>query len=153
MTERQKTISRDISLAGVGLHTGNKVKIHLKPAPVNEGIRFIRLDLAHHPVIKADLASVLSGERVSRCTCIGHHEEMIYTVEHLMSVLHGVGINNLTVEIHGNELPGLDGSGLDFLKAIEEAGIIEQDAPQKYLISESRLAFITRMPPIYFPKF
>lgn len=132
MNGKQKTIRKDIFLEGEGLHTGNNVKMTLKPASVNEGIRFTRLDLAHHPVIKADLASVLSGERVSRCTCIGHREEMIYTVEHLMSVLYGVGIDNLTVELHGNEVPGLDGSGLGFLKAIEAAGILEQDLPKIY---------------------
>ena len=128
MNEKQKTIRKDIALSGIGLHTGSHVNLTLKPAAADTGIRFIRLDLPHHPVIKADLASVLSVERVSRCTCIGRNEEMIYTIEHFMSVLHGLGIDNLTVEIHGNELPGLDGSGLGYLKAIEEAGIVEQDA-------------------------
>ncbi len=128
MIEQQKTIKQEFALAGVGLHTGCKVNIRCKPAPVNSGISFIRTDLPGRPVIHVDSSHIHIDTGIPRCTSIGKGDVVIHTVEHLMSVLCGLGISNLTVEIDAFELPGLDGSGLDFLKAIKKTGIVEQDA-------------------------
>src|SRR3990167_2271004 len=131
MIEQQKTIKREFALTGVGLHTGCKVTMRCKPASADSGISFIRVDLPGRPVIRVDPSNIHIDTGIPRCTSIGKREVVIHTVEHLMSVLCGVGINNLMVEIDAFELPGLDGSGLDFLKAIKEAGIGEQDAPSR----------------------
>lgn len=129
MIEQQKTIKREFALTGVGLHTGCKVTVCCRPAPADSGISFIRTDLPGRPVIQVDPANIHIDTRIPRCTSIGKGEAVIHTVEHLMSVLCGLGVSNLTVEIDAFELPGLDGSGLDFLKAVKEAGTVEQDAP------------------------
>ncbi len=128
MVEPQKTIRQEFSLSGVGLHTGCKVNIRCKPAPANSGISFIRMDLPGRPVIPVDPSNIHIDTGIPRCTSIGKGDAVIRTVEHFMSVLCGLGVSNLTVEIDAFELPGLDGSGLDFLKAIKKTGIVEQDA-------------------------
>ncbi len=132
--DKQKTIKKESVLKGVGLHTGSRVNICLKPAVENEGISFVRTDLAHRPRIKACLENIRSEEPLPRCTTLGQGEEAIHTVEHLMAALAGLGIDNLTVEIDGNELPGMDGSSLDFLKAIKKSGIKEQDTSREYFV-------------------
>jgi len=130
--EKQKTIEKELTISGIGLHTGNAVALRFKPAPPNTGISFIRVDLADRPVIKAHCGNVLTDSILPRCTSLGDREVCVHTVEHLMAVLAGLKIDNLTIEINNNELPGLDGSGLGFLKAIKEAGIEEQDSPREY---------------------
>jgi UDP-3-O-[3-hydroxymyristoyl] N-acetylglucosamine deacetylase/3-hydroxyacyl-[acyl-carrier-protein] dehydratase len=125
---KQKTIKKECEVSGIGLHTGTKTRLRFKPAEVNAGLRFIRIDLPGAPVIKVEPESAISRVDIQRCTCIGSNGAMIYTVEHLMSVLCGLGITNLTMEIDGNEIPGLDGSGRDFLAVLKNAGVFEQDA-------------------------
>ncbi len=132
MVEQQKTIKQEFTLTGVGLHTGCKVNARCKPAPANSGISFVRVDLPDRPVIQVDSANIHIDTGIPRCTSIGKGDVVIHTVEHLMSVLCGLGISNLTVEIDAFELPGLDGSGRDFLEAIKKAGIVEQNAPLEY---------------------
>ena len=131
MGEKQKTIQNEFSLSGIGLHSGCHVKLNFKPAAENTGITFVRVDLPQAPVIKAELSNVFSDAKIPRCTSIGRAEMTIHTVEHLMAVLCGVGISNLTIEINAKELPGLDGGGNDFLKAIKQAGILEQKAQRE----------------------
>lgn len=133
MADKQRTISNDISISGIGLHTGCKVNLSFKPAEENAGINFIRVDLPNKPVIKADPSNLLSGtdRGLPRCTTIGSDGGVVHTVEHLMSVLCGLKINNLVVEIDDVELPGLDGSGIDFIRVIRKAGIVEQEAESK----------------------
>jgi len=128
MSLKQCTIGAKTSLTGAGLHTGNDVTVTLKPAPENEGIVFVRTDLEDAPRVKASVENIHSDSGVPRCTSIGREEVVIHTVEHLMSALCGLGIDNLVVEINGNELPGMDGSGLEFFQALKKAGIQEQDA-------------------------
>lgn len=132
--EKQRSIQKPFTISGFGLHTGNPVEVHFKPAEANSGIQFIRVDLPGHPVIKVDPANVITDAMVPRCSSIGLKKEkiVIHTVEHLMSVFAGLGIDNATIEINSNELPGLDGSGLSFLKAIKEAGIVDQDSPKEF---------------------
>lgn len=132
MTEKQRTIKQDIRLSGVGLHTGNKVQVLIKPALENQGICFTRTDLANQPTIKASVENIIQDSGIPRCTAIGCNGAVINTVEHLMGVLCGLGIDNLTIEVDGNEMPGLDGSGIDFFNAIKKAGIVEQEAPKAY---------------------
>lgn len=134
MGQKQHTIRDEVVLSGVGLHTGNRSTVRLKPAAENTGIRFIRVDLPDQPVIPACVESVLSVEKVPRCTSIGRGEGVaIHTVEHLMSALCGLGIDNLVIEIDNNELPGLDGSSLEYFKAIKNAGVVEQVADREYI--------------------
>lgn len=128
MVERQKTIQKEFVLSGKGLHTGCQVHVTFKPAPENTGIQFIRVDLPQRPVFPARLTHVCVDGGLPRCTSLGMDGVVIHTVEHLMSVLWGLGIDNLSVEINAQELPGLDGSGLDFLKAFQKAGVVEQEA-------------------------
>ncbi|MFA5088024.1 MAG: UDP-3-O-acyl-N-acetylglucosamine deacetylase [Candidatus Omnitrophota bacterium] len=132
MDEKQKTIKQECAIFGIGLHTGNRVNIKLKPSRENCGIRFIRTDLPARPIIEANLSNVLTDGGTPRCTSLGRDGVVINTVEHLMSVLSGLGIDNLDIEIDSNELPGLDGSGFEFLQAILQAGLEEQNAPRAH---------------------
>ena len=124
---KQKTIRKSFSLSGIGLHTGEQVKLTFYPAEENYGIQFIRIDLPGQPAIKAQPERVMKDQGIPRCTSIGRDGVVIHTIEHLMSVLCGVGITNLRIEIIGREVPGLDGSGLEFLKGFQEAGLVEQE--------------------------
>jgi len=131
---KQKTIKNNVSLSGVGLHTGKMVHIIIKPAKENEGVSFIRVDLAAKPVIKVNPANAVMDEKVTRCTAIENQEVRIYTIEHLMAALSGLGIDNVVIEIDGDEIPGLDGSSLEFLRALEQAGTIEQQADKNIFV-------------------
>jgi len=124
---KQKTIAKEISLKGIGLHTGNKVIVTFKSAPAGSGINFIRTDLPGKPAIKVEVESLISKTGSLRCNCIGKDDSAIQTVEHLLAALSGLGINNMFIEIDGNEVPGLDGSALPFFEAIIQAGVAEQD--------------------------
>ncbi|MDP2652964.1 MAG: UDP-3-O-acyl-N-acetylglucosamine deacetylase [Candidatus Omnitrophota bacterium] len=132
MTDPQKTIRSEFSLKGVGLHTGNAAEARFKPAPQDHGISFVRTDLPGRPVVKVGPDSILGEAPLPRCTTIGRQPALIHTVEHMMSVLCGLGIDNLIVEINNNELPGLDGSGLEYLKALKAVGVLEQKAARQY---------------------
>ncbi len=132
--ELQHTIKKDVSLEGEGLHTGNRVKITLKAAAANTGIIFVRVDLPGCPSVKADISNVLDSKRIPRRTSLGKEGFEIHTIEHLMAVLAGLGIDNLMVEINNSEIPGLDGSGLEFIEAIKKSGIEEQNAERKYFL-------------------
>ncbi len=124
---KQRTINAELSLSGIGLHIGCSSTLTLKPSAENTGIQFIRTDLPHKPMFKAIPQNVLSDHSISRCTTIGIENAVVHTVEHFMSVLCGLGINNVIVEVNACELPGLDGSGLEFLKAIQKVGLKEQN--------------------------
>ena len=129
---KQKTIKGECTFSGVGLHTGCDVNVTCKPAGENAGISFIRVDLDDQPEIKVDPLNIHIDTTMPRCTAIGTNGVVIYTVEHFMSSLSGLGITNLIVEVDANELPGLDGSAIDFLNAIKKAGIVEQEAEAPY---------------------
>lgn len=131
--ERQRTIEREVSISGVGLHTANKVNLTFKPAPENTGIIFIRTDLSAHPTIKAGVESLLSLSSSWRRTSIGDDTVEIHTIEHLMAALMGLGIDNIRIEMDNNEVPGLDGSSLIFLEALNKAGMKEQHKERRYL--------------------
>ncbi|MDD5027416.1 MAG: UDP-3-O-acyl-N-acetylglucosamine deacetylase, partial [Candidatus Omnitrophica bacterium] len=124
---KQKTILKEISFSGVGLHTGNKSNVTLKPAKSGTGIIFVRKDLSGFPEIKACVENMVPAEKMPRRTSIEKGAACVQTVEHLMAALSGLGVDNLYVEVDSNELPGLDGSSLNFVEFIAQAGIKELD--------------------------
>ncbi|MDP3042047.1 MAG: UDP-3-O-acyl-N-acetylglucosamine deacetylase [Candidatus Omnitrophota bacterium] len=128
--EKQKTIVNQVTLKGVGIHTGNKVNVTFKPAGVDSGITFIRTDISGAPRIKADVGSLLLAPKFSRRSSIGNDQAEVQTVEHLMAALSSLGIDNLDIQIDNNEVPGLDGSSINFLEALQKAGLAHQDAPR-----------------------
>jgi len=129
---KQHTIASEAHIKGVGLHTANKVNVTFKPAEANAGVSFIRTDLPDRPIIKASLDSLIPKVSSIRRSSIGLGEIQIYTIEHLMATLQGMGIDNICIEIDNNELPGMDGSGLSFFEVLSKAGLQEQDAPQQF---------------------
>jgi UDP-3-O-[3-hydroxymyristoyl] N-acetylglucosamine deacetylase/3-hydroxyacyl-[acyl-carrier-protein] dehydratase len=121
----------------VGLHTANKVNITFKPAETDTGINFIRTDLPEKPVIKVSIDNLISQSNTPRRTSIGRDSFEVQTIEHLMSALIGLNIDNLLIEIDNNEVPGLDGSSLNFLEVLLKAGIKEQEKERQcYVIKE-----------------
>ncbi|MDD5149359.1 MAG: bifunctional UDP-3-O-[3-hydroxymyristoyl] N-acetylglucosamine deacetylase/3-hydroxyacyl-ACP dehydratase [Flavobacterium sp.] len=131
---KQKTIKTEISLTGVGLHTGKEVKITFKPAPINNGFTFIRKDLEGQPVIEADANYVVNTQRGTNLEKLG---VKIQTPEHVLAALVGCDLDNVIIELDASELPIMDGSSKYFVEAIEEAGIEEQEAKRKvYVVKE-----------------
>jgi len=130
--EKQKTIAQQISLKGIGLHTGKEVNLIFSPAEVDTGINFIRTDLKPPVTIKVGVEYLLSSELAPRRTCLKKDGAIIHTIEHLMAALAGLGIDNLNIQIDNEEVPGLDGSSQEFLEILSKAGIKEQDKERNY---------------------
>ena len=126
----QRTLKKPTKTTGVGLHTGARVEMTLRPAPIDTGIVFQRTDLARSPAIPA-LAANVGDTRLSSTLKVD--EATVSTVEHLMSALAGLGIDNLFVDIAGPELPIMDGSAGPFVFLLQSAGIAEQNARKRYL--------------------
>jgi UDP-3-O-[3-hydroxymyristoyl] N-acetylglucosamine deacetylase / 3-hydroxyacyl-[acyl-carrier-protein] dehydratase len=135
---KQKTIKQPTSLEGVGLHSGAEVKLTFQPAVEDHGIKFQRLDLKDHPVVHADVGRVVSTER---STTIKSGEASISTVEHVLSALAGLEIDNILIQVTGPEVPILDGSAAGFVKALQAAGIVEQAAEREYFIIEEPIVY------------
>jgi len=135
---KQKTLARSFSLEGVGLHTGKSVIIEFEPAEVNYGIRFMRVDMEDQPVLTADVNQVVS---TNRGTTIRNGEAQISTVEHVLSSLAGLGIDNVLIKVNGPEIPIMDGSALHFVEGILKAGSIEQSADREYFEIEEPISF------------
>ena len=127
---RQRTLKTTIRTTGVGLHTGARVELTLRPAPGDTGIVFHRVDLPQPVAIPAHAANV-GDTRLS--STLGFDGASISTVEHLMSALAGLGIDNLHVDVAGPELPIMDGSAGPFVFLLQSAGIVEQSAAKQYL--------------------
>ncbi|HEX37736.1 MAG TPA: bifunctional UDP-3-O-[3-hydroxymyristoyl] N-acetylglucosamine deacetylase/3-hydroxyacyl-ACP dehydratase [Candidatus Cloacimonetes bacterium] len=136
--EKQQTIGGTISYTGVGLHTGEINTVTFKPAPENTGIIFKRVDLPGEPEIPADMKHVKSLERG---TNIGIKEATVATIEHVLSAIKGLEIDNIIVEVDGEEMPVADGSAIEFVKALKKCGIVEQDADRKYLEIKKPMSF------------
>ena len=128
---KQKTIKKECSFSGVGLHTGCDVTIVCKPADENTGINFVRVDLANKPVIPASISHVIEKSLKLRRTSLGFDSAEIHTVEHLLSALFGLGIDNIIIEVDAEEIPALNGSAHDFYRILSNAEVIELDSPQK----------------------
>ena len=127
----QQTISNSISVKGIGLHTGNLVELTLEPAAVDNGIKFIRVDKKNDNVIEAIWSNV--SETVLSTTISNSNGVKISTIEHLMSALSGLHIDNLNIYINANEVPIMDGSSKPFVEMIEEIGIKKQSKKRKLL--------------------
>lgn len=128
---KQRTLKNIIRATGVGVHTGQKVYLTLRPAPVNTGIIFVRADL--DPAVEIPARAEYIGDTSRLCTCLSKDGVRIATVEHLLSALAGLGIDNLYVEVSAPELPIMDGSAGPFVFLIQSAGIVEQEAAKKFL--------------------
>lgn len=132
--DKQRTINGKIKLEGVGLHTGKKARLELLPAPADTGITFLRKDVDSASLIKANPYSVLDPGKFPRRTSVGVNGVRVHTVEHLMAALHLLGIDNLQINIWGEEVPGLDGSAKEFVEKIREVGWLEQESLRNRLI-------------------
>ena len=128
---KQKTISKNISIDGVGLHSGKNVSLKIKPANPNSGIIFKRVDLNKNNEIIPDVYNVSSAVL---CTTISNeYGAKVSTIEHLMGALFGLGIDNALIEIDNEEVPILDGSGKIFVEKIEQAGVTESNESIKVI--------------------
>ena len=127
---RQCTIKQTISAVGIGLHSGRKVKLVMRPAPPDTGIVFRRVDLTPAVDLPARAESV-NDTRLA--TTLNEGKVIVSTIEHLMSALNGLGIDNLYVEVDAPEIPIMDGSGATFVYLIRSSGILEQNAPKRFV--------------------
>jgi UDP-3-O-[3-hydroxymyristoyl] N-acetylglucosamine deacetylase len=134
----QKTIKKRTNVQGVGLHSGKTCNLTFVPAPPNTGVHFVRADLPGKPSLKVHAHQVSA---TGYATTLGGPAFSVSTVEHCMSALSALRIDNLFIELDGPEIPICDGSAKDFLEALHRVGIVEQDQPRKY-------CYITQ--PIYF---
>lgn len=131
---KQKTIQNEVSLVGVGLHTGKEVKMTFKPAPENNGYTFVRVDLEGSPIIEADANYVVNTQRGTNLEKLG---VKIQTSEHVLAAFVGCDVDNVIIELDASEPPIMDGSSKFFVEAIEKAGIVEQAAERKvYVVKE-----------------
>jgi len=128
---KQRTIAAPVNCSGVGIHSGKKVNVTIKPAPCNHGIKFIRTDLLDCPGISAHFNMVVD---TSLATVIGYEGFIVSTIEHLMAGFAGLSIDNALVEIDAYEMPIMDGSAGPFTSLIKSAGIQHQDAPRYFFV-------------------
>ncbi|MGL2986119.1 bifunctional UDP-3-O-[3-hydroxymyristoyl] N-acetylglucosamine deacetylase/3-hydroxyacyl-ACP dehydratase [Flavobacterium sp. RSSA_27] len=135
---KQKTIKTEISLTGVGLHTGKEVTMTFKPAPVNNGFTFVRIDLEGQPIIEADANYVVNTQRGTNLEKLG---VKIQTPEHVLAALEGCDLDNVIIELNASELPIMDGSSKFFVEAIEKAGIEEQNAKRNVYVVKEIISF------------
>ena len=127
---RQRTLKNPVQATGVGLHTGERVDLALRPAPVNSGIVFRRVDLSPAVEIRAE-AHAVHDTRLS--TCMEANGARVATIEHLMSAFAGLGVDNAIVELNNAEVPIMDGSAGSFIFLLQSAGLVEQSAPKKFI--------------------
>lgn len=136
---KQKTIRNEITLTGVGLHTGQEVTMTFKPAPVNNGFTFVRVDLEGHPIIEADAQYVVNTQRG---TNLEKNAVKIQTSEHVLAACVGCDLDNLIIELNASEPPIMDGSSKYFVEAIEKAEIVEQEAERKIYVVKEVISYI-----------
>ena len=130
LTNTQQTLKNSIRASGVALHTGSKVNMTLHPAEIDAGVVFKRTDLPGCVAFKACAGSVGDTQMATSLSAQGHH---LSTIEHMMSALSGLGIDNVTIEVDGGELPIMDGSAAPFVFLLQSAGIIDQPAKKQFL--------------------
>ncbi len=128
---KQRTLAKTVSCEGVGVHSGIMVRLTLKPAPFNHGIKFVRTDLPDSPAINALFKMVVD---TSLATVIGQDGVIVSTIEHLMASFTGLSIDNAIVELDGYEMPIMDGSARVFTEMILDAGIKILDAPRSFFV-------------------
>ena len=128
--EKQRTLASSASLTGRALHTGENVTLTILPAPIGHGFKFQRTDLPDEPIVDAAAAYV---KTVERATTLVQGMVKIHTVEHVLSALTGMGVDNALIQMDANEPPIGDGSASEYIALINNAGIVEQDAPRRYI--------------------
>jgi len=128
---QQRTLKKTVNCSGVGVHSGKKVNLTIKPAPINHGIKFKRTDLPNHPCISAHFNMVVD---TSMATVIGYNGCIVSTIEHLMASFAGYSIDNAVVEVDAYEMPIMDGSAAEFITLIESAGVRTQAAPRCFFV-------------------
>jgi UDP-3-O-[3-hydroxymyristoyl] N-acetylglucosamine deacetylase/3-hydroxyacyl-[acyl-carrier-protein] dehydratase len=138
MSEKQRTLARDISLKGKGLHTGIDVTITFRPAPANHGYKFCRVDLPGNPIIDALAENVTD---TSRGTTLTQNNASVATVEHVLASLYGLQVDNALIELDGPEAPIMGGSSWKFVEAIREAGTVELKEDRNYFEIKQKVAF------------
>ena len=138
MLANQSTIEKEATVRGIGLHTGTASELTFRPAPINTGVIFRRVDLEGAPRIPALIDHVVD---ISRGTTLGVNGNKVYTVEHVLAALAGLKIDNVFVDINGIEPPVCDGSSREFVRALREAGIVEQDSPRDYITIEENIIY------------
>lgn len=138
MSDMQKTLQKEVSLSGIGLHTGKEVTLTIKPAKENTGFVFVRTDLEGAPTIEADVNYVSTTERG---TNLDKNGVVVNTSEHLLAALVGMDVDNAILEMNNSEPPIMDGSSKFFVEAIEQAGIVEQSVPREYLEIKDVITF------------
>jgi UDP-3-O-acyl N-acetylglucosamine deacetylase len=138
MSARQCTISKEAYYKGIGLHTGNLCKIIFKPAPENNGVTLVRTDLPGQPRVPALYSNVVS---VIRGTTVGNGAMQVHTIEHVLSAVYALGIDNLILELDANEPPVADGSSRVFFDTLKEAGIVAQNAERRVLRPTERIEY------------
>ncbi|HOM40728.1 MAG TPA: bifunctional UDP-3-O-[3-hydroxymyristoyl] N-acetylglucosamine deacetylase/3-hydroxyacyl-ACP dehydratase [Bacteroidales bacterium] len=138
MAEKQRTIAREISLNGKGLHTGINVNITFKPAPANHGYKFCRVDLPGKPVIDALAENVTEASRGTTLTQSG---VSVSTIEHVLAAFYGMQVDNALIELDGPEAPIMGGSSEKFVEAIKEAGIVELKEERNYFTVKQKITF------------
>ncbi|MCE5347295.1 MAG: bifunctional UDP-3-O-[3-hydroxymyristoyl] N-acetylglucosamine deacetylase/3-hydroxyacyl-ACP dehydratase [Bacteroidales bacterium] len=138
MSEKQRTLAKEISLTGKGLHTGINVKVTFKPAQANHGYKFCRVDLPGKPVIDALAENVTD---TSRGTTLTQNDASVSTIEHILAAFHGLRVDNALIEIDGPEAPIMGGAAWKFTEAIKEAGIVEQKEDRNYFVVRNKISF------------
>lgn len=136
ITLKQKTLKGSFSLFGKGLHTGLSITVTFNPAPENTGYKIQRIDLENEPIIDAVAENVVE---TTRGTVLAKGDIKVSTVEHGMSALYALGIDNCLIQVNGPEFPILDGSAIPYVKKIEEIGMVEQNAPKDYYIIRRKI--------------
>ena len=133
---KQKTLKKSFTLKGVGLHTGLDIEITFNPAPVDHGYKIKRVDLEDRPIIEALADNVVNTQRE---TILGKGDVTVGTVEHGLAALYGLEIDNCLIEVNAPEFPNLDGSAIEYVKAIKEAGIIDQERDKDYYVVRKKI--------------
>jgi UDP-3-O-[3-hydroxymyristoyl] N-acetylglucosamine deacetylase / 3-hydroxyacyl-[acyl-carrier-protein] dehydratase len=138
MSEKQRTLAKEISLTGKGLHTGINVTITFKPAPANHGYKFCRVDLPGKPVIDA-LAEHVTD--TSRGTTLVQNNASVSTIEHVLAAFHGLRVDNVLIEMNGPEAPIMGGSSMKFVEAIRTVGIVDLKEDRNYFVVKQKITF------------
>lgn len=133
----QRTVKNDIECSSIGLHSGRKVSMRIRPAGVDEGITFVRTDLPGNHAIKADITNVCD---TTLATTIGNNGSAVSTVEHLMSAFSGMGVDNAVIEVNAPEVPIMDGSALPFVNMLKMVGTRLQGKCKKLLVIKEAIS-------------
>lgn len=138
MSIKQRTLVKEVSLTGKGLHTGVDVTVTFKPAPENHGYKFCRVDMPGKPIIDAIADNVTE---TSRGTTLEQNGATVATIEHVLAAFYGMNLDNIMVDINGPEAPIMGGSSMKFIEAIKTAGIVEQKSDRNYYVVKKKIAY------------